>query len=168
MIHKLVPYIAAVLIFVADRLSKAWIDAHIGAWDNWVIIPGFFSIIHAENRGMAFSLLADWRSGWREVVLVGVAGVVLVFVSSMVWQTRGRLQRWALTLVMGGAAGNLFDRAVRGTVTDFLDFYIGEHHWPTFNVADSAITVGAILLGLELLLAKGKESPSVVSQTHQH
>lgn len=156
MTRRLLPFLLSAALFVVDRLSKVWIDRNIGAFDTWAIIPGFFNIIHAENRGMAFSLMADWTSAWRGLFLIGVSSAVLIFVVVMLWQAKTLLQRSALTLVLGGAAGNLYDRVVRGSVTDFLDVYVGDYHWPTFNVADSAITVGALLLVSELLLSRGK------------
>lgn len=156
MTRRLLPFLLSAALFVVDRLSKVWIDRNIGAFDTWAIIPGFFNIIHAENRGMAFSLMADWTSAWRGLFLIGVSSAVLIFVVVMLWQAKTLLQRSALTLVLGGASGNLYDRVVRGSVTDFLDVYVGDYHWPTFNVADSAITVGALLLVSELLLSRGK------------
>jgi signal peptidase II len=154
--RRLLPFLLSAALFVVDRLSKVWIDRNIGAFDTWAIIPGFFNIIHAENRGMAFSLMADWTSAWRGLFLIGVSSAVLIFVVVMLWQAKTLLQRSALTLVLGGAAGNLYDRVVRGSVTDFLDVYVGDYHWPTFNVADSAITVGALLLVSELIWSRGK------------
>jgi len=153
---RLLPFLVSAVLFLADRLSKIWIDRNIGAFDTWVIVPGLFNIIHAENRGMAFSLMADWSGPWRGVFLIGMSTGVLVLVAVMLWQAQTRFQRSALVLVLGGAAGNLFDRVTRGSVTDFLDIFIGEYHWPTFNIADSAITVGAFLLVSELLTSRGK------------
>lgn len=153
---RLLPFLLAAALFLADRSSKVWVGRNLGAFDTWVIVPGFFNLIHAENRGMAFSLMADWTSAWRELFLLGVSSAVLLLVARMLWQANTPLQRAALTLVLGGAAGNLYDRVVRGSVTDFLDVYLGDYHWPTFNVADSAITVGALLLVSELLWSRGK------------
>ena len=151
--------ILAMCVFGVDRVTKMWIDAKVGPWDVLPVIPGFFNIIHSENRGMAFSLLADAPESVRSLVLVGISGAVLLFVAVMLWQAGRGLERLALTLVMGGAMGNLWDRIFRGSVTDFLDFYIGEYHWATFNVADSAITIGAILLAWEMLRSR-RPAPS--------
>ena len=158
MTAKVAPFGIALLVFLVDRLTKIWIDRSLTAFDEWVIIPGFFNIIHAENRGMAFSLMAEWSSRWREFFLIGVSGAVLLLIATMLWQARDALQWWALVLVLGGAMGNLYDRVVRGSVTDFLDFHVAGYHWPTFNVADSAITVGAILLASELLFAHKRKA----------
>ena len=148
-------FAVALAIFAADRVTKIWVDQNLSAFDTRVVIPGFFNLIHSENTGMAFSLLADASREVRKIVLVGFSGVVLVFVAGMLWQAAPspqRIQKAALTLVFGGAIGNLYDRIARGSVTDFLDFYLGTYHWATFNIADAAITAGALLLGLEMIL----------------
>ncbi len=155
--QRAIVFSVALTIFAIDRLTKIWVDQNLSAFDTRVVIPGFFNLIHSENTGMAFSILADASSQVRKVVLVGFSSVVLLFVAGMLWQAAPsphRAQKVALTLVFGGAIGNLYDRVSRGSVTDFLDFYIGTYHWATFNVADAAITAGAILLGLEMLLQR--------------
>jgi signal peptidase II len=153
-ISRRVVFSIVAVVFVVDRLTKMWIVERLGAFDVWTVIPGFFQIIHSENRGMAFSLMADWPSPWREVVLIGVASGVLMLVVGLLWRAQDRLQQVSLALVLGGAAGNLYDRVARGSVTDFLEFFVGEWHWPAFNVADAAITSGAILLLLDAFMAR--------------
>lgn len=152
--QRAIVFSIALAIFAIDRLTKIWVDQNLSAFDTRTVIPGFFNLIHSENTGMAFSILADASSQVRKVVLVGFSSVVLLFVAGMLWQAAPspqRAQAAALTLVFGGATGNLYDRIMRGSVTDFLDFYLGTYHWATFNVADAAITAGAILLGIEML-----------------
>jgi len=149
--QRLIPYLGALAIFVSDRATKVWVESTIGAWEVRTVIPGFFNLIYTENRGMAFSLLADASPAVRTTFLLGVSGVVLLFVAWMLWSAESRLHRAALTLVMGGALGNLYDRLTRGSVIDFLDLHAGDLHWPTFNLADSAITAGALLLVWEML-----------------
>ena len=150
-------------IVVLDRITKLWIQAEIGVYDTIKVIPGFFDIVHTENKGMAFGLFSDGESSVRTVLLVGVAAVVLVFVGVTLWRqprelpANQRFTRLALALILGGAFGNLYDRLFRGSVTDFLDVYIGSYHWPAFNVADSAITIGALLLAFDLFRS-GKKS----------
>lgn len=157
------PAVAAAAVLIADRGSKMWIDRNVTAWDVWPVIPGVLNIIHAENRGMAFSLLSTAEDPLRSIVLVGMASVVLALVGWMWWRSEAEIERWALALVMGGAVGNLWDRVLRGSVTDFIDVYYRDWHWATFNIADSAITAGAILLGLHLLLAPKQEPAARVS-----
>jgi len=165
--HQRIPAFALVaVIIVLDRLTKLWIQAEVSLYDSRTVIPGFFDIVHAENRGMAFGLFSDGESAIRRLLLVGVALVVLLAVAAMLWKLpsqtgrTSRLTGSALVLVLGGAIGNLYDRAFRGSVTDFLDVYVGDWHWPAFNVADSAITIGAALLALSLLLHKNRGEES--------
>ena len=151
-------------VFALDRVTKALIEARVTAWDNFPVIPNFFSIVHTRNRGAAFGFLNDSNSPWRGVILIGVAAIVMAMVAGMLWQSfRSREPQTAwlqagLALVLGGAAGNMFDRVVAGSVTDFLLFYWGDTQFPAFNVADSAITCGAICLFMDMPRAK---SPGV-------
>ncbi|MCZ2073695.1 MAG: signal peptidase II [Bryobacteraceae bacterium] len=143
-------------IFALDRVSKALVEAYVARWDAFVVIPGIFNIIHTQNRGAAFGFLADAGGTWRTFLLVGVSSIVLLFVGALLWRAtrRGAEESWlsrsALAMILGGAVGNVYDRVTKGMVTDFLDFYAGSYHWHTFNVADSAITIGASLLLIEM------------------
>ena len=124
--------------------------------DTRHVIPGFFDIIHSSNRGVAFSLFHDSTSPWRTTLLILAAVVALAIVGWMIARSSGadRLTLYGLALIFGGALGNLFDRVASGAVTDFLDFYVGDMHWPAFNVADSAVVIGSCLLLLDLLKPK--------------
>jgi signal peptidase II len=149
-------YGIAATVFALDRITKQIIEARISAFDIHPVIPGFFDIIHARNRGAAFSLFADSTSPWRPVFLIGLSLVALVLVAGIL-RNASRLDKATavgLSLILGGAMGNVFDRIVSGAVTDFLDFYIGDLHWPAFNLADSAIVIGSCLLLLSLLRPK--------------
>jgi signal peptidase II len=158
--HRLAGFALLFAVFAADRASKLWIQTRFSPFDVWAVIPGFLNIVHAENPGMAFGLLSNHDSSWRSFLLVGVSLAILVVLGRLLWQSAstGRRQMVALGLVMGGACGNLYDRVLRGAVTDFIDVYVGSYHWPTFNIADSAITVGAILLVLDLWLQRERHS----------
>jgi signal peptidase II len=154
---RLKAYSAAAAVFALDRLTKWLIETRVSFFDTYKIIPGFFDIVHSQNRGVAFGLFNDAAAdGWRTLLLVLFSLAAVVVVGVMLWHPRrlDRLSLCGLPLIMGGAAGNLFDRVVAGRVTDFLSFYIGEYQWPTFNVADSAIVVGSALLMIELLRPK--------------
>ncbi|HXG34207.1 MAG TPA: signal peptidase II [Bryobacteraceae bacterium] len=143
----------AALVFAAGVLSldlatKTLVRARVSPWDTYVVLPGLLNIVRTENRGIAFGLFSDGGGEWRSMVLIAVSAAVLAFVASLLWQ-RGPQPgavRVALALVLGGACGNLYDRLVHGAVTDFIDVHLGRYHWPAFNIADSAITIGAILL----------------------
>src|SRR3989442_506876 len=143
-------------IFALDRITKQIIETRVSVFDTHTIIPGFFDIVHARNRGAAFSMFAESTSPWRPFFLIGLSLAALVLVAGILRNT-SRLDRataFGLALILGGAMGNVFDRIVSGAVTDFLDFYIGDMHWPAFNVADSAIVIGSGLLLISLLRPK--------------
>jgi signal peptidase II len=147
-------------VFAIDRLTKWIIQTRVSFYDNRVVIPGFFDIVHSENQGAAFGLFAQSTSELRTVLLIGFSVVALVALVVMLWRT-SRLDRKtaiALALILGGAMGNVFDRVRWGTVTDFLLFYIGSYQWPAFNAADSAIVIGSGLLLLDFL--KFKRQPA--------
>jgi signal peptidase II len=149
-------YGLAAAVFALDRLTKRLIEQNVSAFDAHPVIPGFFDIVHARNRGAAFSMFADSTSAWRPFFLIGLSLAALVLVA-VILRNASRLDRptaIGLSLILGGALGNVFDRIVSGAVTDFLDFYIGELHWPAFNVADSAIVIGSALLLISLLRPK--------------
>jgi signal peptidase II len=156
-------YGAAALVFAADRLTKWLIETHVSFLDTHRIIPGFFDIVHSENRGVAFGIFNDSTSEWRTTLLVMISIAAVVTVSAMLWKTRtmDRLTLAGLALVLGGAAGNVFDRLLWGRVTDFLLFYVGSYQWPTFNLADTAIVTGSGLLILDLL--RQRRQPANVS-----
>jgi signal peptidase II len=149
------PFLLSLAVIALDRASKHWIETSFRAWDVVVIIPGFFQIVHTRNTGIAFGMLGG-NGQLGQWLLVAFSLAVMGVVISLLWaasKPAGR-EHWtlraALGSVLGGAAGNLYDRIVFGSVTDFLDFYSGVHHFPIFNLADSAITCGAGLLILHL------------------
>jgi signal peptidase II len=146
----------AVLVLALDRASKWLIMKRLRLHDGIKVIPGFFSITHEENRGAAFSLFADSPAHWKMALLVTFSILALIVVSTLLWRNTHSMitTGFGLALIMGGALGNLWDRLIRGKVTDFLLFYIGSYQWPAFNVADSAIVVGACLLAFEILSSK--------------
>jgi signal peptidase II len=142
------------LVVILDRVSKLYIRSHYAEWDITVVIPHIFNIVHAENFGAAFSMLASAPPLVRAVLLVGVSAIVMTIVGVMLLRlpkNAGVLMSTSLALVFGGAFGNLWDRVFRGSVTDFLQVFIGSYEFPAFNVADSAITIGAALLVIDLL-----------------
>jgi signal peptidase II len=149
--------VAIILALVAfDRVTKIYIRTHVSPWDMLAVIPGFFNIVHTENPGAAFGVFSDSNSPWRSLFLVGVSLVVMAIIGALLWRPARfgtpdtLLLRTGLAFVFGGAMGNLWDRVLRGTVTDFLQLFFGSYEFPSFNVADSAITIGAGLLLLDL------------------
>lgn len=148
--------ISAIVIFL-DRLTKTYIARHIELnFGSVTVIPNHFTITHVENTGAAFSLFAEWSPRVRVPLLIGFSTIAMLVVGYLLWTSAKRLTPGgiALALVLGGAIGNLHDRIRYGRVTDFLHFYIGSHVWPDFNLADSAIVCGAMLLAIDLMFSK--------------
>ncbi len=151
-------------VFILDRVTKMWIEAKVSLYDTIEVIPGVFNIVHTQNRGAAFGMLSTASEPVRLTVLVGIAGVILGLVGWMLWQATkpgaagSPLNRVSLALVLGGAVGNLYDRILVGSVTDFLQIFLGSYEWPSFNVADSAISVGATLMAIDLINSSRKQS----------
>src|SRR5437868_8625908 len=149
-------FLIAFFVLLLDRLAKLTLENTILLHESVQIIPGFFRITHVENRGAAFGLFADSPSEWKIAMLVLFSLVALVIVSALLWKNSHAMTTTGLglALILGGALGNLWDRLVSGQVVDFLLFYVGQYQWPAFNVADSAIVIGAGLLVFEILFTK--------------
>jgi signal peptidase II len=150
-------------IVAADQLTKLWALAWLDPARSIPVVPGFFDLTLVLNPGVAFGMLGGVPAGWRWIVTVvsGAALLLLVSLARRLVPAGGRLPSIALGLVFGGALGNLIDRWRLGAVVDFIDVHWRGYHWPAFNVADSAITVGVVLLASELLL-RGREGPTDV------
>lgn len=146
-------YLLACLIVVIDQLTKYWVSSVFSYGETLELLP-VLNLTLVHNMGAAFSFLSD-AGGWQRWFFAAVSLVVSVVL--VVWlyrlPARQTLLATALALVLGGAVGNLWDRIVLGYVIDFIDFHYQSHHWPAFNVADAAITLGAALLILESFLA---------------
>ncbi|AIR70587.1 MULTISPECIES: signal peptidase II [Dickeya] len=143
----------AALVLVVDLGSKQWVMTHFQLGESVPLVP-FFNFTYAHNYGAAFSFLAD-KGGWQRWLFAVIALVIIVALLAMMHRSSAsqKLNNIAYSLIIGGAIGNLADRLVHGYVIDFLDFYVGNWHYPTFNLADSAIVVGALLIVLEGFLA---------------
>ncbi|WP_286788372.1 MULTISPECIES: signal peptidase II [unclassified Pseudomonas] len=145
----------SVVVVVLDQLSKAYFEGQLSLYQRIEVIPDLFSWTLAYNTGAAFSFLAD-HSGWQRWLFAAIA--IAVSITLIVWLKRlGRNDTWiaiALALILGGAIGNLYDRIVLGHVIDFVLVHWREHLFPAFNLADSAITVGAIMLALDMFRTK--------------
>src|SRR5271157_4218108 len=142
-----------VTIVLLDRWSKRLVAQRISLYTHIQIIPGFFRLTHTENTGAAFSLFADSPAPWKTEMLIAFSLAAMVIVTVLLWRQPRALTTTgiALSLILGGAAGNLWDRLASGRVVDFLLFYIKQYQWPVFNLADSSIVIGASLLVLEIL-----------------
>ena len=146
----------ALIVVLLDRWSKHLVAQSISLYSHIQIIPGFFRLTHTENTGAAFSLFADSNAHWKTALLIVFSVIALMVVSALLWKNNHAhvATGIGLSLIMGGAVGNLWDRLARGRVVDFLLFYVKRYQWPVFNLADSAIVIGAGLLVLEILFHK--------------
>lgn len=137
-----------------DQTTKFWVMHHFVLHESRAVIPDLFNLTYLTNNGAAFSILAGQPALWRQVFFIATASAALVFIwmAQRSFGRRSPLYTLALALIAGGAIGNLIDRIRFGFVIDFLDVYVGSYHWPAFNIADSAITVGVSLFIVKNLL----------------
>lgn len=143
----------ALAVLALDQITKHWIVTRFALHDTQTLVTGFFNLVHVRNRGMAFGMMNRPEADWSFIILVGATlGAVALL---LFWFYRLKPEdnglALPLSLILGGATGNLLDRVRLGEVVDFLDFHVGPYHWPAFNVADSAITVGTLWLAVTLL-----------------
>jgi len=149
-------FLIAFAVLLLDRVTKRVVARDISLHDSITVIKRVFYITHVENRGAAFGIFNDSPSEWKIGLLVLFSIVALVIVSALLWRSSHAMTTSAigLSLILGGALGNLWDRLLSGRVVDFLLVYIGSYQWPAFNVADSAIVIGSGLLLISLLRPK--------------
>jgi signal peptidase II len=141
----------AAAVLLLDQLTKLIVVNNLQAYVDVIPVTGFFNLVHVHNTGAAFSLFAD-QPGWQRGFFVAVALIASGIILYLLRKTAGRrMFSAALALILGGAIGNVYDRIAYGHVIDFLDVFIGSWHWPAFNVADSAITIGAAMLVFDSL-----------------
>jgi signal peptidase II len=147
--------IGAVLIL--DQLTKYLIETRVRLYSIITVIPGFFNITHVRNRGAAFGILSSTPGIWRSLFFITVTIVAIAVIARLIWKTHERLLLIAFSLIGGGAVGNLIDRVRYGEVVDFIQWYVKSYYWPSFNIADSAISAGVGLLVIEMLLKKPQD-----------
>jgi|SRR5208283_2774816 len=145
--YPVIFFLLSLCIFALDQLTKYFIKTHIGLFDI-VRITSFFNIVHVLNTGSAFGLFKSLGNSFFIIIALLAMALITVLI---IKDDRNRL---ALAVILGGASGNLCDRIIFGHVIDFLDFYAGSHHWPAFNIADSALTIGISLLLVKTVFEK--------------
>lgn len=140
--------VLALIVLVLDQITKLWVAATLPMWTTKTVIPGFFNLVHVLNKGAAFGFLNDMDAAWRPYFFMAATALAIVLILHLLRTVprEDKVLFTALGLILGGALGNLVDRIRLGEVIDFLDFYIGQYHWPAFNVADIAISIGSVLL----------------------
>jgi len=140
-------------IVILDQVSKIWVTRIIASHETVPLISGLLNLVQVRNRGMAFGMLNRAGTDWQSYVLIaatlGAIAIIVFWFARLEEGAHGAVI--GLSLVLGGAIGNLIDRIRLREVIDFLDFHIGHYHWPAFNLADSAITVGTLWLAVHLL-----------------
>lgn len=138
--------IPALVVIILDQVSKLIVAGSIKHYESIPVIEGFLNLVHVRNRGMAFGLMnrPDAQITFYILIAVTIAAVILLFFWFNSLKGRDRKLILGISLIVGGAIGNLIDRVRFKEVIDFLDFFIGKYHWPAFNLADSSITVGAL------------------------
>lgn len=149
----------ALAIICLDQISKLAVVKYIGLHETLPVITGFFNLVHIRNRGMAFGLMnrPGFDFAFYFLVIASLTAVVVIMIWLLRLKRNDRCLTLGLSLILGGALGNLADRLRLREVIDFLDFFVGTYHWHTFNIADSAITVGTLLVAV-ILLFKSKKS----------
>jgi signal peptidase II len=149
-------FTVAGLVVILDQITKAIVLKNLPLYSSVSVIPGFFSLTHIHNTGVAFGFMSSQGSSWHNTVLLLITaatiGILFLFYRNV--PESHSLLATGFILIFGGAVGNLVDRIRFGKVIDFLDFYIGNWHWPAFNIADSAITVGMAIILAHLLFKK--------------
>jgi signal peptidase II len=152
----------AIAVIVLDQITKAVITEKLFMYGSHKVIDGFFSLVYVMNPGAAFGFLAGAPEIFRYIFFISITFLAILLIIYYILKSKSQdvLIVISLTLIFGGAVGNLIDRIRFGAVVDFLDFYIGTWHWPAFNAADSAISIGAVLMIWEMLVSRKKTSSS--------
>jgi signal peptidase II len=154
--------LGATAVIILDQITKAAIVAKFFKHESRTVIDGIFNLVYVMNPGAAFGFLANMSETFRYVFFIGITLVVILCIIYYIVKSKQQnmLMVISLALIFAGAVGNLIDRVRFGAVVDFLDVYIGTAHWPAFNVADSAISVGAMLMIWEMIMKREKTHSS--------
>jgi len=151
--ERTVYVVIAALVVAFDQLTKMLVDRFMSLHESHLLVDGLLRLTYVQNRGAAFGILSDADLPYQSLLFAVVSLAALGAIAAYAWRlpARSRLPQTALALIMGGALGNLLDRARLGYVIDFVDAFWGVHHWPAFNGADSAISIGVVLLVIDIL-----------------
>jgi signal peptidase II len=143
-------------IVILDQVTKYLIETRVRLHDTITVIPGFFNITHVRNRGAAFGILASAPQLWRSLFFITVTLIAVAVIAVLIRKTHERLLVISFALIAGGAIGNLIDRIRYSEVVDFVQWYVKTYYWPSFNVADSAISIGVGLLVIDMVFQNSK------------
>jgi signal peptidase II len=152
------PWVGTIIgvVLVLDQLTKYLVEKGIRMYDVIPVLPGFFNLTHVRNKGAAFSLFSTMPDWFRSAFFITVTLVAVAALAVLISRTSERLLVAAFSLIAGGAVGNVIDRIRFGEVVDFIQWYYKSYYWPSFNVADSAISIGVGLLVIDMLFQKTK------------
>ncbi|MGE5173125.1 MAG: signal peptidase II [Betaproteobacteria bacterium] len=139
------------IVLILDQITKYIVEKQVRLYEVIRVVPGFFNITHVRNKGAAFSLFSNAPETYRSMFFITVTIVAVAVIAALIRKTRERLLIVSFSLIAGGAVGNLIDRVRYGEVVDFIQWYVKSYYWPSFNVADSAITIGVGLLVIDML-----------------
>ena len=148
-------------IVILDQITKYLVEKHIRLYEVIPVIPGFFNLTHVRNKGAAFGILSGLPGVWRSLFFVTFTLIAVAVIAALLRKTHERLLVIAFSLIMSGAIGNVIDRVRYGEVVDFIQWYVKSWYWPSFNVADSAISIGVVLLALDMLFRKEQADKTV-------
>lgn len=151
-------YLLFIFMFLLlDQISKTLVALHLNLYESKSVIPGFFNLTHVQNKGAIFGFFSHLDSFWIYAILTvaSLAAFVLVAYYFIKTPSSDTFLKLSLSLILAGALGNLIDRIFRGSVIDFLDFYVKDWHWPVYNIADSCVSIGAVLLIYIFFFRKG-------------
>lgn len=153
----------SLLVVLLDQITKYWAYYNLRFKPDVQVINNFFKLSYAENPGIAFGVLSDIEGNWKVWLLSTVSFIAISLVTYFAYNAppTKKLLIIALTLILGGIIGNLIDRLHLQVVIDFLEFYVGSYHWPTFNIADMAICIGAGLLSIDILTETSETNAEV-------
>ena len=163
--YVLLFFVSGVLI-VMDQYTKLMVSLHIPLNYSVKVVEGFFNFTHIRNSGVAFGLFASQQSEYKALMFIAISTIAIIAILVIFHQTpkEKKMVQTGLILIFSGAIGNLIDRILHGEVIDFVDFFINRHHFPAFNIADSCITVGVIMMVIDLFFGEaGPDSSAKVN-----
>ena len=152
-------------VLALDQFTKYLVEKHLRMYEVVPVIHGFFNLTRVRNKGAAFSLLSTAPDGFRSVFFISVSLAAMVVIAMMIRKAKDRLLVVSFSFIAGGAVGNLVDRMRFGEVVDFIQWYVKSWYWPSFNVADSAITVGVALLVMDMLFHKPEQEEILIIES---
>lgn len=152
------------IILILDQFTKYLVQKHIRLYEVIPVIQGFFNLTHVRNKGAAFSILSNLPDLWRVSFFITVTLIAVAVMAVMIKNSNDRFQVLTFSLIIGGAVGNAIDRVRFSEVVDFIQWYVKSWYWPSFNVADSAISIGVALLAIDMLFRKDHKSDDSVSR----